>query len=88
MREWHLIVKPAPAVGEQERTPLTGGRHAAVQPAAVLVASVVVRELVQRELAEDNSRAGLPKHIVEKDASLIVNPAKPAVDQDNRVGLP
>ena len=43
-------------IGEQECTPVTGGRHGAVQPASVLAASVVVRKLVQRELAEDNSK--------------------------------
>jgi hypothetical protein len=63
-----------------------------VQPARFNAAIVSGRELLQREPHEGDCRGGGPgpsKQIAEEDASVVVDPAQPAVcGGDDSVGLP
>lgn len=61
--------------------------RATVQPARWFAPDRRRRELVRREAEEGDGRVGISEHVAEEDATVVVDPAQPAVDGDDGVGL-
>ena len=59
--------------------------RATIQPAGWFAPD---RKLVKREAEEGNSRGGISEHIAEEDATVVVDPAQPAANRNDSVGLP
>jgi len=63
----------------------TDVRRATIQPTGWFAPD---RKLIQREAEEGDGRGGISKHVAEDDATVVVDPAQPAVNRDDSVGLP